>query len=182
MNNENLISNILTFWFSEPMKDHWFSSTLAIDNEILVKYQSIWKEASEGRLDQLKENAKGCLALCIILDQFPLNMFRGTAKSFSTEQQAIAISKYAVENKHDLELPDEQVSFLYMPLMHSENMDDQNLSVLSFGKRGLNSHFSTHHREIIKQFGRFPHRNDILDRKSTKEELAYLASDEAFNG
>lgn len=182
MNHKNIISDILNFWFNKPMKDHWFSSTIEIDNEISANYQFIWKKASEGRLDKLKESAEGCLVLCIILDQFPLNMFRDTIKSFSTEQQAITISKYAIKNKHDIDLPDEQVSFLYMPLMHSENMDDQELSVLSFDKRGLNLHFPTHHREIIKQFGRFPHRNDILDRENSKEELKYLASDEAFKG
>ena len=173
---------ILNFWFTPPIKNHWFSSTPEIDQKIFDNYHTLWQEAQSGQYDELKNTATGCLALCILLDQFPLNMFRGKPESFSTEQQAVAVSKQAIQNKLDKALSDEQVMFLYMPLMHSENIDDQNLSVHSFEKRGLDTRFAKHHREIIKTFGRFPHRNQILKRKSTKEELEYLASDKAFTG
>lgn len=97
---------------------------------------------------------------------------------------AIKVAKNAIEKGFDKSLEKEQVVFLYMPLMHSENIEDQNLSVSLFEKAGLveNSRFAKHHRDIILKFGRFPHRNEILKRKSSEEELEYLDSDEAFKG
>ena len=147
MNNTDIKTTILNYWFEKPIKDHWFSSTPDIDDDILSNYQNLWAKAKAGKLNKLKDSAEGCPALCIILDQFPLNMFRNTPESFSSEQQAVAISKYAIQNKLDESLSNEQVIFLYMPLMHSENIDDQNLSVHCFKKRDLNTHFSNHHRE-----------------------------------
>ena len=175
---------LLDFWFSEPMNKHWFSSTSEIDQEITSKYETIWEQASAGKLDHWKGSAEGCLALCIILDQLPLNMFRNTPKSFSTEQQAVEISKHAIAQGLDNEIGDEQISFLYMPLMHSENLDDQDLSVKKFAERGLenNLRFAEHHRSLVKKYGRFPHRNKILGRKSSQAEVEYLKSDKAFTG
>ena len=122
--------------------------------------------------------------MVIILDQFPLNMFRGLAESFHGEAKAIEIAKYAIDQSFDDLLTDEQKAFLYLPLMHSENLVDQDLSVTLFEKAGLteNLRFAKHHREIVRRFGRFPHRNRILNRQSTEAELEYLASDEAFHG
>jgi len=178
------IATVLDFWYSKPMSQHWFASTPEIDQNIKDQFESIWFAAKAGELDHWKETADGCLALCIILDQMPLNMFRGEAKSFSTEQQAVAISKYAIENALDTEIPAERIAFLYMPLMHSESLDDQNRAVESFKKVELegNLRFAQHHQGIIERFGRFPHRNQILGRQSTPEELEYLTSDKAFTG
>jgi len=187
MATEITIHKILDFWFKTPMSDHWFSSTPAIDASIKQQYETCWESARAGAYNDwmLSPNAaNGCLALCILLDQFPLNMFRGKAKSFSTEQQAVTISKYAINKQLDQEISSKRVSFLYMPLMHSENLDDQDLAVKSFAGRGLdnNLRFAKHHRDIIRQFGRFPHRNESLGRNSTAEEIAYLNSDNAFKG
>lgn len=175
---------ILDFWFSKPMINHWFSSTESIDQEIRERFLAVWEEAKSGNYQTWQNTASGALALCIVLDQFPLNMFRGTAKSFSTEQQAVEICKQAIDQKLDDELDDQQVVFLYMPLMHSENIDDQKLSVDLFEKRQLESnlHFAKHHYGIIEKFGRFPHRNAILQRASSEEERQYLNSKEAFTG
>lgn len=177
-------TDILDFWYTPPMREHWFSSTPAIDADIRNRYQALWQQASQGELDHWQATPEGCLALCIILDQFPLNMFRNEVKSFATEQQAVAVSKHAIAQGLDGLLPQEQRAFLYMPLMHSENLADQDISVAMFDSAGLagNARFAHHHREIVRRFGRFPHRNAILGRESTPEEMAYLNSREAFTG
>lgn len=177
-------NSILDFWFSEPASKRWFKSNSEFDEQIRNKFNPIWELASDNKLDHWQKIPESALALIIILDQFPLNMFRGTAKSYSTEKKAINITHFAISNKYDSKLTYIQLPFLYMPLMHSENFDDQTLSVSMFEKAGLESNlrFAKHHRTIIQQFGRFPHRNEILNRVSTKEELEYLASPEAFNG
>lgn len=182
MNNQ--INNVLDFWYSDRISKQWFASTPELDAEIRQKFETLWQEAADNQHDDWMQSAEGCLALCIVLDQFPLNMFRGDVNSFSTEQQAVSVSKYAIENGLDEKIPDTKASFLYMPLMHSENMVDQDLSVASFAKRGLkeNERFAHHHREIVKTYGRFPHRNTILGRENTPAEIAYLNSKEAFTG
>ena len=177
-------ADILEFWYSPAMAKHWFNSTPEIDQTIHSRYLTAWQQAKTGELDTWKNDADGCLALCIILDQFPLNMFRGHPDAFATEQLAVAVCKHAIAHGFDQQLPKQQVSFLYLPLMHSENMADQDESVRLFTAAGLkeNAQFAQHHRHIVERFGRFPHRNAILGRESTAAELAYLASAEAFTG
>ena len=178
------IKQVLDYWFNEEMKQYWFASTPEIDAQISDKYKALWKYAKLDGLDHWRQSAEGCLALCIVLDQMPLNMFRDHKRSFSTEQQATKISKYAIEKKFDKKIDKDRVAFLYMPLMHSENILDQDLSVESFQKAGLdhNMRFAKHHRELIREFGRFPHRNKILGRDSTQKEIEYLKSKQAFTG
>ena len=175
---------IITFWFSEPMEKHWFRSTPALDNEIRERFESAWEQARAGDCARWTETPEGCLALAIVLDQFPLNMFRGQAKSFASEAQAIEVTLHAVRAGFDRQLPGDQLAFLYMPLMHSENLHHQDESVRLFEAAGLmsNARFAHHHRELIRRFGRFPHRNAILGRPSTDQELEYLSSKEAFTG
>ena len=176
--------SILDYWYSERMKKHWFNSTEKLDKEIKERYEPVWKAAIRGEYEHWKESAQGCLALAIILDQLPLNMFRGEVESFSTESMAIKVSKLAIAKGFDQQVDKDKLAFLYMPLMHSENMDDQNLSVSLFEKAGLeeNARFAKHHRDIVQQFGRFPHRNEILQRESSQSEIDYLNSDKAFKG
>jgi len=181
---KHTIKSILDFWFSKPMSDHWFSSTSEIDQQITDTYEALWERAKAGELEDWKNSAEGCLALCILLDQYPLNMYRGKAKSFSTEQQAVKIVKHAIKLGFDNEISNDRIAFLYMPLMHSENMNDQDLAIQCFEKTKLegNLKFAKHHRGIIEKFGRFPHRNDALSRKSSVAEIEYLNSDVAFTG
>ena len=176
--------NIIDFWYSEDLKKHWFKSIPAVDDLIRQKYESLWQSAKQGEMDNWYDTAEACLALVIILDQFPLNMFRGEASSFSTESKAIDVSLHAIHQGYDRELSKAELIFLYMPLMHSENMQHQNMSVNLFDKAGLveNAGFALHHQDIIRRFGRFPHRNKILGRQSTPEEIAWLESDKAFLG
>lgn len=176
--------DILDFWYTPPMPQHWFNSTPAIDAEIRQRFEQTWEQAKAGELDAWKATPEGCLALCIVLDQFPLNMYRGEARSFATEQAAVAVTKHALAQGFDQQLPPERVMFLYMPLMHSEHLDDQEASVRLFSAVGLveNARFAEHHRGIVQRFGRFPHRNAALGRESTPAELEYLNSKEAFKG
>ncbi|WP_110690333.1 DUF924 family protein [Thiofilum flexile] len=175
---------IIHFWYTPPLSEHWFNSTPEIDALIRAHYEEVWQQAAAGQLDSWRDTPEGCLALCIILDQFPLNMFRGQAKSFATEQQAVQVTKHALAQQFDEQLTAEQRIFLYMPLMHSEHLADQALSVQCFARTGLdgNLHFAKHHQAIVERFGRFPHRNAILGRTNTPAELDYLNSPEAFKG
>ncbi len=175
---------IIDFWFSDRVKKLWFSSTLEFDDEIRIKYETLWKLASEKKLDNWKNTPAGSLALVIILDQFPLNMFRNQAKSFSTEKMALNIARNAIKGEQDKEIGVDKVQFLYMPFMHSENIKDQNMSVKLFKEANLieNTGFAEHHRDIVMKYGRFPHRNAILARESTEDELVYLASKNAYLG
>ena len=175
---------ILDFWFTEPMCSHWFRSTAKIDQDIGERYEKLWELAARGELDDWQESANGCLALAIVLDQFPLNMFRGQAKSFATEDKAIQVSLRAVDRGFDNLIDKDRLAFLYMPLMHSESLQHQDMSVALFTAAGLkdNLRFALHHRQLIQEFGRFPHRNAILGRASTEQEQEYLASERAFKG
>jgi len=177
-------SDIIDFWFSDNMQKSWFSSTPELDNSIRINYKALWEAAASGELDHWSNNATGSLALIIILDQFPLNMFRNQAISFSTEQKAVSITCIAIEKKQDLDLDKDKLAFLFMPLMHSEDIKKQNLSVKLFKRHQLknNIKFAEHHQAIIKQFGRFPHRNRILNRENTQDEESYLNSEHAFLG
>ena len=182
--NENSItpSDVLDYWFSEKSKQFWFASTPQVDNEIKVRFESVWEKAAEGEYSQWRDTADGSVALIVILDQLPLNMFRSDPKGFQTENMAVEVALNAINNGFDEELNDEKLLFLFMPLMHSENIDHQNLQVYLFDKYNFNLEFSKHHRDLVKKFGRFPHRNEILGRMSTMEELDYLLSDNAFKG
>ncbi len=175
---------ILDYWYSERIKKHWFRSTPELDSEMRDKFEVLWEIAAKGGLNHWAETADGALALVIVLDQLPLNMFRNQVKSFQTEQASVSITRAAIAKQLDKLIVKERLPFLFMPLMHSENFADQALSVELFTQAELekNIRFAKHHQSIIQQFGRFPHRNIILNRQSTQQELDYLNSKQAFKG
>ncbi len=177
---------ILNAWYSKTLKSAWFSATPDIDQVIKAHFETAWLLASQGELDAWRETAEGCLALVIILDQFPLNMYRNQPKSFSTAAKAVEVTLHAIDKGFDKALAetDYGVAFLYMPLMHSESNAHQILSVQLFSAAGLteNKRFAEHHQRIVRRFNRFPHRNAILGRESTFEESEYLQSEESFKG
>lgn len=181
-------TEIIDFWFDGKTKPFWFNSTEDFDLSLREKYYDVYHAAKNlngnSELNLWTKDALGALALVIILDQFPLNMFRGLAQSFETEALSRDIARQAISNGFDTALNAEQKSFLYMPFMHSEYLSDQNESLILFNQAGLenNLRFAKHHYEIIKQFGRFPHRNQILGRESSEAELNYLNSKDAFLG
>ena len=176
--------NIQDFWYSDWVRAQWFRAQPSLDVLIRTCYQRLWEEGCAGLLDDWQHHASGSLSLAIVLDQFPLNMFRGQAKAFVSLDKAIAVSHHAIKLGFHHQLPQSRVAFLIMPLMHSENMADQDQSLGLFGDLGLadNLHFAKHHHGVVKRFGRFPHRNAILGRDSTTEEIDYLASKAAFGG
>ena len=176
--------DILDFWFAEEMRSKWFASTPQLDAAIKEQFEPVWEAALCGELDDWLNSAEGCLALAIILDQLPLNMFRGMVKSFSSEARSREVARHAIEQGFNKQIDPARLAFLYMPFMHSENLADQDLSVTLYEAAGLkdNVRFAQHHRDIVRRFGRFPHRNTILGRASTPEELDYLNSKEAFKG
>jgi len=179
-----MYQDLIDFWFSDETSQYWFNSTEDFDRQLVDRYADTWEQAKQGKLDDWQQNATGSLAMVILLDQFPLNMFRGMAKSFSTEAQSRVVASSAITKAYDKELPASQKSFLYMPFMHSENLADQALGIELFSQPGLenNLRFARHHHDIVERFGRFPHRNKILGRKSSKAEVEYLNSKQAFQG
>lgn len=175
---------LIDFWFSERVAKLWFHSTPAFDDELRQRYAATYAAACRDELDDWRATAQGALALVILFDQIPLNIFRGQPQSFATEARARAIAAQAIAQGLDAQLSGPQKAFMYLPYMHSEKLADQDTSVDLFTRAGLenNLRFALHHRDIVRRFGRFPHRNAILGRQSTAEEVAWLASKDAFKG
>lgn len=167
-------TNILNFWYKAENQSKWFAKDQEFDREITEKFLSSYEEAAKGNLDYWQESLAGSLALIILLDQFPRNMFREHPKSLATDTKALSIIKAIITKGIDKDAPTDYKNFLYMPLMHSENLADQELAAKLFAYDPDNHKYAKMHMEIIKKFGRFPHRNIILGRKSTAEEIDFL--------
>ena len=178
---------VLDFWFGredEPgygeFREAWFRKDEGFDQEVKERFGSLYERAAAGELDGWRDDARSCLALVICLDQFPRNMFRGDGRTHATDAKAVETARYAVERALDRELPPFQRMFVYMPFMHSENLEDQHRSVELFGrlaeKPGATdvTSYAVGHMEIVERFGRFPHRNVILGRETTPEEAEFL--------
>lgn len=177
-------ASLIDYWYSPATRKRWFKSTQEFDQTLHQQYHAWWQTAVDGELDSWLEDSRGCLGLSILLDQIPRNIFRGTANAFASDQQAVTVCKHAIDSRLHLQLNTDESRFLYMPLMHSESLVDQYLSVQMFAVAGLKeqSAFAHHHLDIVQRFGRFPHRNELLGRESAPDELAYLQSKEAFRG
>ena len=176
--------DILTFWFGTTdmsadieKNDLWFKSTPEFDAALIDRFEAVHERAAAGDLDHLRDTPAECLALVISLDQFPRNIYRGTGKAFHTDAKACAESHFALESGHDKALSLEPRKFFYLPLVHSENLADQDMAVEMYrnfdDEKSMQSAIG--HRDAIRQFGRFPHRNEVLGRTSTPEEKDYLA-------
>jgi uncharacterized protein (DUF924 family) len=177
---------VLGFWFGgedEPgygeFREAWFRKDPEFDQQVRDRFEDLYETAAAGGLDDWLEEARSSLALVILLDQLPRNMFRGDPKSYATDRKAQEVAEHAVDRALDRELPPFQRMFLYMPFMHSENLEHQRRSVELFrglgGEGGTNPlHYAVRHREIIERFGRFPHRNEVLGRQTTPEEAEFL--------
>ncbi len=173
----------LSFWFSETARKHWFKQSDDFDRDIEQHLGTLHRQAADGTLDAWAQTPEGALALVILLDQCSRNLNRGSAAAYANDEHARRIARTAIERGFDQQLESWQRAFLYMPFMHSESPQDQDDSVRLFMEAGLdNARYALHHREIIRRFGRFPHRNEVLGRTSTPEEITYLESEEAFKG
>lgn len=170
--------SIIDFWFEETQPQQWFQINPEFDEAIREKFADTYELAAEGGLSEWRIDAPGCLALCLLLDQFPRNLFRGQAQAFKTDKDALLISKHAIHRGFDQILVPMKRRFLYLPFMHSENLTNQKRSVELFATMQVDDpmgyeHALRHYREI-ENFGRFPYRNKALGRDNTPEEDEYL--------
>ena len=172
---------VLDFWFGKPgstefgkTRDVWFKKNTAFDAEIVSRFGAMQSAADAGRYDAWQATPKGSLALIILLDQFPRNIHRGTAASFAGDAHARRVASNALAHGFDRGVLPVQRTFVYLPFEHSEDIADQRLSLKLFGRLGTNKDYARRHYDIIARFGRFPHRNTILGRKSTSEETDFL--------
>ena len=184
MSHTNSADEILTFWFSEPVKRLWYSTNPAFERLLRVNYLNLYHAACNHALDSWCAIPEGSLALTIILDQFPLHMFRDKAESFGNEERAKEIARNAINRGQDNELKDIQKEFIYTPFMRSESMEDQLYAIKLFEDAGLTEglKYAQQHLDVIKRFGRFPQRNRALGRISSLEEKEYLKSDHVLHG
>jgi uncharacterized protein (DUF924 family) len=179
--------DVLEFWFSEGVRPLWFAKNQDFDNELRERFGANVAAAGVGDLDFWVRAADSSLALVLLLDQFPRNIHRGTLRAFAGDARARTIANTAIERRFDRNTPLDRRFFFYLPFEHSEDAADQARAVALF-RRWANEHnsagreraqegvqFALRHQEIIARFGRFPHRNAILGRESTPEELAFLA-------
>lgn len=160
----NWPSDILHFWFEELAPKDWWTKSDALDNRIKERFFELWEEQKSRVADDFLGSAETALAAVILFDQFPRNMFRGEADAFSTDHLALQIADKAVAMELDQQLDEDQRAFLYMPFMHSEDLQDQNKCVTLFTRLGSNERHANAHRDVIAKFGRFPHRNPVLGR------------------
>jgi uncharacterized protein (DUF924 family) len=167
---------VLTFWFDELTPPQWFEKNLEMDAETSRRFGAVHERAARGELASWRGTAQGRLAEVIVLDQFSRNMFRDTPGAFAADGLALQRSREAIDAGADQELSEERRMFLYMPFMHSESSEVHEEAVALFealdNEEAL--HFEHLHKVIIDRFGRYPHRNEILGRTSTPEELEFL--------
>lgn len=180
-------SEVLEFWFGDRARARWFAREPAFDEEIRSRFGAIVDAAATGACDHWIASGDGALALVILLDQFPRNLHRGSARAFAHDAQARDVAASAIASELDVTAPLDRRRFFYLPFQHSEALPDQVRSVELFS-RWASEHpaasradaddemtYVHRHHEIILRFGRFPHRNAALGRSSTAAELAFLA-------
>lgn len=170
-------ADIVDFW-REAGKNRWFSKDDAFDREITSRFRATWETGARGEFASWQDSDDGLLALVIVLDQFPRNMFRGDPKMFATDAQALDVATRAINRGVDQRLDQDMQGFVYMPFMHSEALADQERCVALF-KAAHNDYqlkYAEEHADIIRRFGRFPHRNAVLGRTTTPDEQAFLDS------
>lgn len=167
---------ILAFWFEETEASQWFKKDLAFDDLIKKRFLTIHKQVAQGETFAWRKSIDGRLAEIIVLDQFSRNLFRGQIQSFAYDGMALVLAQEAIATGEIALLTTKQRAFIYMPLMHSESLVIHDEALKYFAEKGLehNLAFEIKHRDILVRFGRYPHRNDILGRQSTVEEIAFL--------
>ncbi len=174
---------VIAFW-REAGPERWFAKDESFDRVCHERFYLTYEAAARGDLAEWELTPEGALAVVLLLDQFPRNMFRGTRRVYQTDATALDVADRAIERGFDSQVEPALRGFFYLPFEHSESLADQERSVAlneaAGDEDGLT--WARHHYDIIARFGRFPHRNAILGRESTPEELAYLAQEDAFKG
>lgn len=174
-------SDILTFWHDAGY-ERWYGKDDAFDQELRARFMSVWEAARDSKLTSWQDTDDGALALLIVLDQFPRNMFRNDPRAFSTDALAREVATRAIAEGRDLRTDPVMRAFIYLPFEHSEDLADQERSIALFAPLGEDSlKWAVLHADIIRRFGRFPHRNGVLERSTTPEETAFL-KDGGFSG
>lgn len=167
-------AEIIHFW-REAGPDRWFAKNEAFDARFRAHCLPLYEAAVRGNLDLWRDTAEGALALILLLDQFPRNCFRGSARMFASDPQARAVADAAIDAGHDLAIEPELRVFIYLPFEHSEDLADQDRSVrLAEPLSDEYLKYAELHRDIIRRFGRFPHRNAVLGRATTPDEQRFL--------
>lgn len=182
------VEEILRFWFGDPEGEYgqqrqvWFKKDSAFDSIIRQRFLEDVERAIAGDLDDWRQGSRSCLALVLLLDQFPRNLFRGDARSFEGDRAALTTAYDALDRGYDQQVLPVERMFFYLPLEHSENLADQERSVELV--RSLHAtqpekfestlDYALRHRDVIQRFGRFPHRNQVLGRETTPEEAEFL--------
>jgi uncharacterized protein (DUF924 family) len=175
------VQKVLGFWFDELGPDGWFETKETTDQMILARFGGLYGSLFEAAPSMSFDSADEALAAIIVFDQFPRNMFRGQARAFASDDIAAGIARKAVEREFDQQVTEDRRLFFYMPLMHAENLADQEHCVsLTSALPGDLVKYAREHRDIIARFGRFPHRNRPLGRESTPGERAFLAEHKGF--
>jgi uncharacterized protein (DUF924 family) len=176
--------DIVRFWTEDVGEPRWFDPDATLDAEIARRFGKTYALARDGKLADWENSAEGALALLILLDQFPRNMFRGQAEAFATDNKARAMAERAVVHGLDLGVPPPLRCFFYLSFTHSERMADQERGIALVAKRlGKDTKdyaYALMHRDVIAKFGRFPGRNDALKRQSTPEEREFLKNNPPF--
>ncbi len=170
---------VLAFWFDELEQKDWFVTNEKVDEIIVARFGDIHAKAKAAELAHWRKDIFGRLAEIIVLDQFSRNIYRDSAEAFATDALALALSQEAILSEDLIRLSSTQKAFLYMPFMHSESREIHEKAVELFSEPGLESNldFELRHKVIIDRFGRYPHRNAVLGRDSTEEELEFLKED-----
>jgi uncharacterized protein (DUF924 family) len=168
-------ADILEFWRAAG-HDRWFRRDDGFDRQIRERFLSTHERAAASELVEWENSPAGALALLLLLDQFPRNMFRGTPRAFATDAQAREVARRALDRGFDEKVEPELRTFFYMPFMHSEALADQEFCLAHYRALGDEEgiKYAEIHHDAIRRFGRFPHRNEILGRRSSAEEIAYL--------
>ena len=190
--------DLLEFWFADAVTGAeaiarrnrvWFAGGAEFDRACGERFAALLAAAASGQLDHWMESPRGRLALVLLLDQFSRNIYRGTAAAYQQDERALAVCREGIEMEHDKQLAPIERTFFYLPMEHAEDRAIQALSVQSFetlaeeapeelhDQMQANAGYARQHRDIVEKFGRFPHRNEVLGRKSTPDEEAYLADD-----
>ena len=173
---------ILSFWLDETDPNQWYAASKELDGIILREFYSTWVSIMDGKFGMWLTYPSGSLAYILVVDQFSRNMFRGSSKAFSSDFVALAAAKQAITHKFDLAISEPARQFFYLPLMHSESLQDQERCIRLMNERmpadGINNllHAKTH-REVIRKFGRFPTRNEALNRKNTALETDFMKNE-----
>ncbi|WP_228517791.1 DUF924 family protein [Aliidiomarina indica] len=167
---------VLQFWFEELSAEQWFKKDTALDQLITERFKALHQSATQCELFHWRHSPEGRLAEIIVLDQFSRNIYRDQAGAFASDALALALAQEAVAQCADNTLSANQRAFLYMPYMHSESLPIHEVAMRLYDQPGLeyNLEFEIQHRDIIARFGRYPHRNGILGRESTDEEVEFL--------